>query len=779
MKFLKKTLSVVLVLAMSLSLLPPPTAVLASDVFADVGGHWAQSSIEELAAKGIINGMGDGTFQPEGTVTREQFMKLVVAVRGTEDGAQTDLFYDIPEGYWANAYIAEGLNRGLFSLSETDGAYFAPEAPMDRDTVALWITRAVGVGGSSDSTEFADNGSIENRAAVSTAVAEGLSQGSEDHTCRPNHTLTRAASAVLVERLMAKDAELYGERPNKNEIEFADGVRNIEPAAGVNTLKSFDEASNKYVFENIDDSLRSLAVGEVFVIYPCDSVPDGCSIKVADIEISGDTATITQAGVTLDEIAATIDIQQTQGIDITNIDESKLPEGVTVTNERGQTIAQAKAEKEALKNGVLLADSDHYEQSVGVGEIHFNFGKVKLGGLSAEGGFTLKSPKVLVDIEKNWLGAPTKAKAVIVFDYSFDADFKAKAKFDKDITLIPFYFPVGPTGITIGGDLSLDFGVDGTVALKIKNSSEFTCGLKYDNGLSYIKSVTKKSSSIDVDAEVEAKLGLKINLGVKWLNGAVNAQIYAEGGLGASVEADLIAAKTSVTEIHICNPCLDGDLYFYLTLGASFELGYGFYKASAEWKILDKESGTFAGFYISKVDGREPMLEFGWGECPYVYKQPKFLEQPSGTTAIKEGENVSFAVKAKNESEAVKKYHLGDDAGLKYQWYKNGTPMDGETGSSVKFIVDPSDAGQYYCVVSLAEYPELNVQSDTVTLTVTAPDLPQVEADFAPSDPSPVTPIDDGGDFDTVRPEFAPSDPAPATPIDGGNGGFDVILPDF
>ena len=36
--------------------------------FTDVEpGHWAESYINELSEKGIINGMGDGTFAPKNT----------------------------------------------------------------------------------------------------------------------------------------------------------------------------------------------------------------------------------------------------------------------------------------------------------------------------------------------------------------------------------------------------------------------------------------------------------------------------------------------------------------------------------------------------------------------------------------------------------------------------------------------------------------------------------------------------------------------------------------
>lgn len=48
-------------------------------IFDDVPqSHWAYEIINELTNEGVIDGMGDGIFAPEGLVTRERFMKLLV-----------------------------------------------------------------------------------------------------------------------------------------------------------------------------------------------------------------------------------------------------------------------------------------------------------------------------------------------------------------------------------------------------------------------------------------------------------------------------------------------------------------------------------------------------------------------------------------------------------------------------------------------------------------------------------------------------------------------------
>ena len=44
----------------------------------DVQGHWAQKEIQEAVAAGWVDGYPDGSFQPEKTITRAEFTKLLL-----------------------------------------------------------------------------------------------------------------------------------------------------------------------------------------------------------------------------------------------------------------------------------------------------------------------------------------------------------------------------------------------------------------------------------------------------------------------------------------------------------------------------------------------------------------------------------------------------------------------------------------------------------------------------------------------------------------------------
>lgn len=87
-----------------------------TDVAAD---HWASGYINFASSMGIINGMGDGTFNPDGPVTYEQAVKMLVATLGYEPMAQQMGGY--PTGYLAVAQ-QRGVLSGITAPASTDPA---------------------------------------------------------------------------------------------------------------------------------------------------------------------------------------------------------------------------------------------------------------------------------------------------------------------------------------------------------------------------------------------------------------------------------------------------------------------------------------------------------------------------------------------------------------------------------------------------------------------------------------------------------------------------------
>ena len=93
--------------------------------------HWAYGSISALCGMGIINGVDDHVFEPEGTVTDEQAAKILLLSLGYGIEAQNKGGY--PAGYMAVA-AEKGLLRGI---------YIDNDNTMTREEIAVLIYNAL------------------------------------------------------------------------------------------------------------------------------------------------------------------------------------------------------------------------------------------------------------------------------------------------------------------------------------------------------------------------------------------------------------------------------------------------------------------------------------------------------------------------------------------------------------------------------------------------------------------------------------------------------------
>ena len=90
----------------------------ASASFTDINASSSVgTAIVTLSRLGILNGYGDGSFQPDELLTRAQFAKIAVHMLGEEKNAASysasTVFGDVPSGSWASGYINYIAERGI------------------------------------------------------------------------------------------------------------------------------------------------------------------------------------------------------------------------------------------------------------------------------------------------------------------------------------------------------------------------------------------------------------------------------------------------------------------------------------------------------------------------------------------------------------------------------------------------------------------------------------------------------------------------------------------
>ena len=181
--------------------------MLGTGVFAvtltDIGGHWAESNILELVEAGVINGYQDDTFRPQGTISKAEFIKLLIA-------ASAPSWYDFSEGYnnpahWALPYV---------DLAQTYNVIYPGELtvdnlnePVTRKEMAIWMAKAdVSMMFHPFATEsvvsFSDCGEFSNEDLVwiNQVVARGYINGYTDNTFKPEKNMTRAEAATVIYR---------------------------------------------------------------------------------------------------------------------------------------------------------------------------------------------------------------------------------------------------------------------------------------------------------------------------------------------------------------------------------------------------------------------------------------------------------------------------------------------------------------------------------------------------------------------------------------------------
>ena len=210
---IKKVLSCVLCMMMLVS------AVAFGASFTDVtkeSHSWAYEAINNMAEKGIINGVSDTKFAPDSNVTKIQSMLLISRILGFNTTAVSNninSIYSVYEDQLSmvntpyKKELAYLLFREVFTADEITSAKL--DAPLTREEAALYITKAAdGVEEMEEISvvvnSYADDSKIaeEYRKAVYFVRDKDLMNGTGSNQFSPKSNVTRAQMATLLYRMM-------------------------------------------------------------------------------------------------------------------------------------------------------------------------------------------------------------------------------------------------------------------------------------------------------------------------------------------------------------------------------------------------------------------------------------------------------------------------------------------------------------------------------------------------------------------------------------------------
>lgn len=161
--------------------------------------HWAYENITTLVEQGVINGYPDGTYRPEETVTKGEYLKLIMTAN------YSSRFFDMmaSDGHWALPYLFMAREDGILMREIVEVQL---DEPIARIEMAFVLGCAdINIKGAEKQVAeniFSDLDVINNyyQEIVLHTVERGLLTGYPDGTFKPMKNMTRAEVATVINR---------------------------------------------------------------------------------------------------------------------------------------------------------------------------------------------------------------------------------------------------------------------------------------------------------------------------------------------------------------------------------------------------------------------------------------------------------------------------------------------------------------------------------------------------------------------------------------------------
>ena len=220
----KRVLAVFLVVAL---LIPSAITAFAAS-FKDLSsGHWAYTAVNKLVAEGTINGFTDGTFKPNSTVSRAEFVKMI----GKGSVVSNAQYSDVKKSDWFYDYV---MTSGLEPVTSFE---FKPNQAITRSDVVNLLWKRNGSPVVTEKIPSAITRQSKNTDAVAWAYAREIMMGDDYINLRLDSSLTRAEAAALIIRAR-ENASVSGK-------DFIDNISDEVYKAVYDSFNLFDDKEYK------------------------------------------------------------------------------------------------------------------------------------------------------------------------------------------------------------------------------------------------------------------------------------------------------------------------------------------------------------------------------------------------------------------------------------------------------------------------------------------------------------------------------------------------------
>ena len=201
---MKRWVSAVLALVILLSVLPVAGASGFSDVAA---GSWYYDAVQYAVDNGLMNGVGSGRFEPDTRMSRAMLVTVLWRYAGSPEEGQ-NAFADVASGQWYEKAVAWAAENGV--VTGVGDGKFDPDGNVTREQLSAVLYRysnslGMDTSGQEALSGFPDARKVSTWAAeaISWAVAERLITGNEINGrvyLDPQGHATRAQVATILMR---------------------------------------------------------------------------------------------------------------------------------------------------------------------------------------------------------------------------------------------------------------------------------------------------------------------------------------------------------------------------------------------------------------------------------------------------------------------------------------------------------------------------------------------------------------------------------------------------
>ena len=173
-------------------------------------GDWFYDPVCYVYSQGLMTGTSATTFEPNTSLSRAMLVAVLHRLEGSPQASAGD-FIDVADGDWYAQAVNWAASVGVVN-GMGDGT-FQPNAAITREQMAAILRnyaayKGLDVSASGDLSTFTDAASVSDWAkeSIQWAVGSGLLGGYEDGTLRPQGTTTRAEVASVLQRALGNVA---------------------------------------------------------------------------------------------------------------------------------------------------------------------------------------------------------------------------------------------------------------------------------------------------------------------------------------------------------------------------------------------------------------------------------------------------------------------------------------------------------------------------------------------------------------------------------------------